>query len=395
MNNSFKYIHCILFLIFSTLCCFANAKSDTTKHLGDYFQLRGYVKDMQTYSFTNGLKNSATDNLIHNRINVRIYPIQKLTIGIEFRNRLFWGETVKMTPNYGEYFNNDPGLIDMNWLLIDEHALSLVTQVDRAWVNWSNNDWNLSLGRQRINWGITSFWNSNDLFNAFSFTDFDYEERPGVDALKVQRYFNGLSNIEVAIKPSDTDTNWVAAGIYRFYKWQYDFQLLGGIYHSDIALGTGWAGNLKDASFKGEITYFHPRKEPFDTSGTVSLSSSLDYMFPKNIFASIGYLYNSSGIKDKITLNNAYLLQNNVSAKNLMPAMHSMLANITTPVTPLFSASIIGVYSPMVHSLLAMPTFGYSIANNWDLAVVIQSYWLGKELDNVGNAFYIRFKCSF
>ena len=31
-------------------------------------------------------------------------------------------------------------------------------------------------------------WNPNDLFNAFSFVDFDYEERPGSDALRIQKY---------------------------------------------------------------------------------------------------------------------------------------------------------------------------------------------------------------
>jgi hypothetical protein len=287
--------------------------------------IRGYVKDMQTSSFSSLAPGVIVDNLIHNRVNIKLYPTKSITGTFEFRNRLFWGETVSGTPNYSDQYDRDPGLVDMSWILVNDPHVSLLTQIDRAHLNWSNDKWEVRVGRQRINWGITSFWNSNDLFNAYSFTDFDYEERPGVDAVRVQRYLNGMSSVEFAIKPSTNDKDWVGAMVYRFNKFQYDFQLLGCWYNEDLTIGGGWAGNLKEASFKGEASYFHPRESFADTTGSVSVSTSLDYMFKKSVYASVGYLFNSGGSVENLSLANLSPMNVPVSAKNLMPAKHSAL----------------------------------------------------------------------
>jgi len=371
-------------------------QKDTTKTWKDYMSIRGYVKDMQTSSFSSLVPGVMIDNLIHNRVNIKVYPSKSVTGTFEFRNRLFWGETVSATPNYGDQFDRDPGLVDMSWLLVKDPHVSLLTQIDRAHVNWSNEKWEVRVGRQRINWGITSFWNSNDLFNAYSFTDFDYEERPGVDAVRVQHYLkDGMSSVEFALKPSRNSNDWVGAMMYRFNKFQYDFQLLVGWYNEDITIGAGWAGNLKEASFKGEASYFHPQESFADTSGSVSVSTSLDYMFKKNVYASIGYLFNSGGSIENLSLTNLSALNVPVSAKNLMPAQHSALTSVSFPINPLLNASVVGVYSPGLNFLLAMPSLGYSIANDWEAALFAQSYFVGSDFTNLGNGVYIRVKMSF
>jgi len=145
--------------------------------------------------------------------------------------------------------SKDHGLIDLNWAWLDEPGIVGVSQIDRAWVKYNRQGWDITLGRQRINWGVNTFWNSNDLLNTFNLVDFDYEERPGTDAVRVQRYFKNYSSIDIAIAPSKYDSTWVGAGMYKFNKWTYDFQVLGGWWNEDVALGVGWAGNLKTASF--------------------------------------------------------------------------------------------------------------------------------------------------
>ena len=56
--------------------------------------------------------------------------------------------------------------------------------------DYRDNKINFRIGRQRINWGTTTIWNPNDIFNAYNFLDFDYEERPGMDGGKFQYIFN-------------------------------------------------------------------------------------------------------------------------------------------------------------------------------------------------------------
>lgn len=376
------------------------AQEETRKEFSDYVKLKGYVKHMQTFQFLD-LDYISHDNLVHNRLNLRVYPVEGLTLGLEVRNRIFTGEQVNYTANYVDLVDIDPGLVDLCWAPVQEQGIVAVSKVDRAWVNWSNPQWEITLGRQRINWGVNTFWNSNDLFNTFSLVDFDYEERPGSDALRVQRFFGSQRSLDVAIAPSQYDSTWIGAAMYRFNKWTYDFQFLAGWWNEDIAIGTGWAGNLGTASFKGEATYFHPQQNLADTSGVVSISVSADYVFTGNFYVMAGALYNSSGFDTTFNLsslqNPALFSSSPPSAKNLMPMRYSALLNLSKPITPLITGSLVGIYSPGVNSMFLMPSLAFGVASNWEFALFGQLIWLdnGTVFKNYGNAVFARLKWGF
>ncbi len=92
------------------------------------------------------------------------------------------------------------GWIDMSWNIVDENSFFLNTTIDRLWLDLNFNKFQARIGRQRINWGQTFVWNPNDIFNAYSFFDFDYTERPGSDAIRLQYYPSFSSAIELAAK---------------------------------------------------------------------------------------------------------------------------------------------------------------------------------------------------
>ena len=133
--------------------------------------------------------------------------------------------------------------------------------IDRMLIQYSDEKWDITIGRQRINWGINNIWNPNDIFNAYNFLDFDYEERPGNDAVRIQRNLKNSSALELAYKSGKNKDKHTAAFLYKLNKWKYDFQFLSGIYQTDYVLGGGWAGNIKEAGFKGEMSYFIPIKK--------------------------------------------------------------------------------------------------------------------------------------
>lgn len=353
------------------------------------FTLQGYLKDMQIMSFGNNVDGTINDNLIHNRFNFRFYPTKKTAVGIELRNRVFSGETMKLIPGYSHLLDYDPGLVDMSFVIIDEPGLIFLSQIDRLWFNWNNDKWDIRIGRQRLNWGMNLFWNSNDLFNAYSLVDFDYEERPGVDAVRIQRFFNNMQSVEFALKPGKNADDWVGGFLYRFNKWQYDFQLLGGWWYTDLALGAGWAGNIGNAGFKGEVTYFRPR---INHNDVLSLSVSVDYVFRNQLFLTAGFLLNSAGIDTSISISTDFFMIP-ISAKSLMPAKYSGIISVDFPFTPLLGGGFTAVYSPGVRSGFFMPQIGYSVAKNWELTFVGQSYWLGTS--NISNSLFLRVRWSF
>ncbi len=62
--------------------------------------MNGYIKDMQTLNFSGDFNDLITGNLIHNRLNFRYRPHKNFSAGLEMRNRLFWGEEVRLIPDF-------------------------------------------------------------------------------------------------------------------------------------------------------------------------------------------------------------------------------------------------------------------------------------------------------
>ena len=361
------------------------------------WRLYGYAKYLPTVSFSTKPAFLLTNNFVHHRLNFRWYPSQYTTVAIDLRNRLYYGEEVKLPTDFASQLDADTGLVDLSFVLMDKPGAVFHSAFDRVYVNYSKNKWDITLGRQRINWGVNYLWNSNDLFNAFNFLDFDYEERPGSDAVRVVYYPSGLSSMEVAIAPGRNLDQTIAAGLYKFNKWQYDFQFLGGLYLTDIAIGTGWAGNIKNAGFKGEATYFHPRENLADTSGVLSLSVSSDYLLSSGVYLNGGALYNSRGITEgPVDAANTQFL-GALSPKNLMPTRYSFFFQGSKEISPVIGSSMAVIYSPAGHLLILSPNFSYSIKENWDLNLIAQSL-LGKQPDgfqHIGSGVFFRIKFSY
>lgn len=342
--------------------------------------VNGYLKNMQTLLFFNDAYPDLSqgqlvdtffqDNLIHNRLNFRWYPGDQWTLRADLRTRVFYGSFVQSTPGYGNQVddvNND--YFDLSHLILNEDAWVMHTMLDRLYLEYVNDKLEVRLGRQRINWGISTVWNPNDIFNAFAFTDFDYEERPGSDALRVKYYTGFASSVEVAVGLFDDFDEATLAGLWRFNKWNYDFQVLAGYTRGDLVLGGGWAGNLGDAGLKGEFTYFQPVGADTDEPAFAA-TLGLDYSFANSLYASLGYLYNSEGgIRNSVT----GLFDFELSARNLYPYRHALFVQGTYPVTPLFNAGLAAIYSPVdAHALFFNPTLTYSIRANWDLDLIGQ-----------------------
>lgn len=390
--------HSILLILLTILggaISFGQEEKNDSKKWKEKFAVNGYIKYMNTNSFQN-LDTIYSDNLLHNRINFKYYANDNITVSLDFRNRLFYGETVKLTPNYGDFIGVDNGLIDLSFNLIDRNSLVFNSTIDRANIEFNKGNWNIRLGRQRINWGINMAWNPNDLFNAYNFIDFDYQERPGADALRIQYFTGAMSHLELAYKPGEDIDESVIAGLWSFNKLGYDFQFVGGNYYTDYNIGMGWAGNLKNIGFKGEASYFHDKSNFNDTTGVFVSSISLDYTFEQGVFLSAAGLYNSGASK------NANLIQlqssfSNLSAKNLMPTQFAGMVQVSGAFTPIIGGGITTMYLPSMKGVFLIPTVSYSILENWDMDFVGQILFAeyNSKFTNLSNSVFLRLRWSY
>ena len=357
------------------------------------FSLGGYVKNLHQIGFTEAPGNTEWSTLLHNRLNFKYEANDKWHARLEFRNRILYGDLVRAYPGLPDFIADDAGWADLSWNLFSTGNALLNITIDRALVRYAGTSWEVTLGRQRINWGRNLIWNPNDLFNSYNFLDFDYEERPGSDAVRIQYYLDAFSRIELAAKQGDAADDRIVAALYGFHVGTYDLQLLTGLYQHDWVFGGGWSGNLNNAGFKGEISYFLPLASAEPPEEVLSASVSADYSFPDGWYLHGSYLYLSQvvGFPDQV----GTLVYLGVTPKSLMPFRHSAFLQFSREITPALQAGLSGVYSPTGQSVILIPYVGYSLAENWELDFTGQGFFEFATGANPAGSLFFRIRWSY
>lgn len=368
------------------------AQTSDTSSSAKKWEVRGYVKDLQTLQMDKNFDNLITGNLIHNRFNVRWNPNSKITAAVEFRNRFYWGEQVRLTPGFASMLRNPNEAVNLSILWISNTSMAFQTTIDRMWLEYRSDNWNIRAGRQRLNWGMCTFWNPNDIFNTYNFLDFDYEERPGRDALRFVYKFGNMSNLEVSAAAADNVNKSVAAMKYFTNKWNYDFQFSGGVFHEKVSFGTGWSGSIGKAGFKGELQYFSPHR---DTTAQINVALESDYVLGKGWYLNAGFLFNSAGITKPVSDWNQVSFV--LSPQHLMPTKWNPAITVSKTITPLLSFNFAAIYSPGTNIMIALPSLKYNIATNIDFDLIGQSFFAQQNdrFETVVHRIYLRLKWSF
>jgi hypothetical protein len=381
MNRFFLLI--LLFLLFCSVATSQEKKS---------FSLNGYTSVMQSVMFDSLKGNFTNDNLIHNRLNLKGYLGDHITFAIELRSRIFTGDAVSDS-NYPKLIGTDPGVIDLSWNLASEKSFLINSTIDRYWLDFNYGKFQARIGRQRINWGQTLVWNPNDIFNAYSFFDFDYIERPGSDAIRLQYYPGSSSAVEFAIK-ADRGKDVTAAALYRFNKWDYDIQFLAGIANGkDFVAGAGWSGALGNISFRGEASWFQPSRGFADSTGKGLFTVGFDKVFKNNSMAQIQFMYCNDPLK---MTDFSSFYSGDLSTKDLAFSRLTAFGQFSYPATPLLNISASAMWFPDLKGYFAGPSIDLSLAENVDFSIIWQHFY--SEMAGVRvrvNIGFLRIKYSF
>ena len=388
-----NYIKYIFTFFLSFVSIIINAQTDDSKP--SWIELKGYIKYIQNTTFVQKIDSNATTNLIHNRLNFKFNIANKFSARLEIRNRIFYGEQIEQTPNFGDLINQDNGYFDLSHLWVNEESFVAQSTIDRMLLQYSDEKWEVIIGRQRINWGINNVWNPNDLFNAFNLLEFDYEERPGSDAVRIQHNLQHNDSFELAYKASKNSDEQIAALLYKWNRKKYDFQLLSGIYQTDFVVGGGWAGSIKEAGFKGEMSYFIPKQNSLESSENFCFSLMVDQTYKNDWYLSLTMLYNSNPT-------NAFMINEgiynfNVSAKMLFPFEYNFHFTALKTISPISSFNFSFIYSPEKNTLILIPSFAWNVATNFDLDFMAQSFFADQadSYKNLGTNIFIRSRWSF
>lgn len=376
----------------------------------------GYLSGMPSLYWLED--SSAWQVLIHNRLNFNWYPSDKVSGSLQFRNQLIGGEFVEAT-GYENGFRTEAYYLPLSYYQTMGDMYLLYLSIDRAWLKYTHNSLEVKLGRQRINWGQTFVWNPNDLFNSYNFFEFDYPERPGADALRVQYYTSYTSSVELAAKV-DSAGKITAGALLKFNKWNTDFQLIAGYFSQensisvsplfpplewedeDLVGGLGFSGALGSISVRGEMSYFYSLKENNDSTNQFLGALTIDYTFSNQLAMMAEFFYNSNVQLPGTSFLNFYGGSQNV--KTLTFTKYNAFGQVSYPIIPILNATLSGMYfwDENLAGMYVGPTFDLSLGDNLTLGAYFQFFaykvdvaLLGKtEWEKVNFAF-LRLKWNF
>ena len=168
---------------------------------------------------------------------------------------------------------------------------------------------------------------------------------------------------------------------------------------NDFVFGSGWAGSIRNAGFKGELTWFRPlddsQEGAFETF-LVSLSSRLlrlegDCTWNGSFLINTG-LDPVAGLD---TFNN--LNFDRLDTKRVLPFPYATFLQASYPVTPLLTTAFSWMTFPGEESFFLNPTLTASVFSNLDLDVIGQIFYEKKEEGYEANspALFMRVKWSF
>ncbi len=371
--------------------------------------ITGYVKYLSSAADVPGISGRLYDQLLHARINTAWYPTDSLRGEMDVRMRAFYGDSVEKIPGFSKMIETDYPFANLDAVARNGNRSLGYGQIDRLWMGYTRGNLEATLGRQRIAWGTALVWNVIDLFNPKSVLDFDYEEKPGADALRVQYYTGAVSKVEVAARPAKSRKEAIIAGLYSVNAFEYDFFAVAGVRKNRWVVGGAWAGSILDGGFRGEVLVSQAPdrdEEPIDTvpaesgrsmfaSGhpVVSAVLSADYTFSNTLYLHSECLYGSAGK----TRNAGVFQEEALSAGMLSPARWSIYQEVAYDITPLTRATLFGIFNPSDHSRIIVPMLTHSLATNLDLLVIGQlaSGRLYSEYGDYGKSVTLRLKYSF
>ena len=92
-----------------------------------------------------------------------------------------------------------------------------------------------------------------------------------------------------------------------------------------------------------------------------------------------------------------FVYMKHLSAKNLSLTEVTIMLQGSYPVTPLLNVSLSGMYFPKLNGLFLGPSFSYSITDNIDFSLIIQSFagQLVKGQTDHFNFGFLRLKWNF
>jgi hypothetical protein len=247
----------------------------------------------------------AWQSLTRLRTRVDLQVIEGLRAVVVYDHELRVGILDTFEGELGSGFQRDD-LFDGDWTITESDRAEWRHLFYRGFVQLEAGGLDLSVGRQRIAWGVGRLWNPIDRFNAIPPLAIQADQSQGVDSIDAKWSFNGFDFVEAVYAPGSSRDDARYALRLHGVVLDSDVSVVGGIFEKARTVGFDFARNLGDAAMRIEFVYTDPRQKVWKIESSrrrrlgdfVQLVASLDYTFDiaDGIYVLVEHLYNGNGL---------------------------------------------------------------------------------------------------
>ena len=316
-------------------------------------------------------------------------PLEDVRIELQYDNEAFLGSYLST----GQFaLTRDRAAVsffDLERTYVDRRSVVVRHRMYRATAAWSGNDIDVTLGRQRIAWGTGRFWSPLDILNPFDATRLEREERPGVDALLVDRKLGALGKFNAIFAPATDRSRAAVAGYVHGNARGTDYSFLAGNFRGERLVGADFSGRLAGVGIRGEATASRP-----DTGHRfIRALLGADYGFANTLTVSGELYFNGQGTSERADYDFQGLFEGRVRA---LARRYGAIA-VSFEITPLAKLFAYGILNVDDRSRVFWPGIEYSVATDLDLTggVQIFSGTAGSEYSRFRNVLHLQAKWFF
>ena len=330
-------------------------------------RLSGYYKNILSRSETVfPAPEHYTADLNRLRLVLKGKPVEDISFELQYDNEVLLGSYLdtaqfrlqKDRPS-GQYWKADANYAEgQNYYGL--HRLY------RGFVTFSPGNTDARFGRQRIAWGTGRFWSPTDVLNPIRPTQLERDERPGTDALLVERKFGPLSRLSAVYAPQHDRGDSSAAIRWHGNHAGIDYSVVGGGFGRDRMAGMDLASQIGSAGVRGELTHTRPEAGPSYERAV----AGLDYAFSNTLVLSAEIYHNGAGASDLRDYDFASLFTGRI--QNVGRRYLGLFAGYE--ITPLLKWNNYFVANLADHSRYFSPTLTYSLRTNLDLTMGVQLF---------------------
>lgn len=284
---------------------FLSILSSSTLHAFSFYSsdrfalsLKGYYKNLAF-----GTKRAATGDEVFAELNrirtewdATFYKI--LSTKVVWDNELIGGDYVNTEEFAGRQTLRSDPFLDMDYELVRRENFFYGQQFYRAYAKLDPGPFELTAGRQLVDWGVMRFFSPLDLFTRLPIFDIERDERVGTTAANLVIPLGSAMKINpvYAVHP-DWDRSRLGGRLTRTVG-RFDLSLVGGKFLQDEIFGFDFSGDVKKAGIRGEFLY---DRAEFG-SDFVQLAFGVDYGFENSLYLAAEYFLNGQGTNKAATI---------------------------------------------------------------------------------------------